>query len=413
MSTVYVTPRGDSYEPVVVELWSYGGQALGRVGDFEKLEFTWSDREAQTCQLDVYLDELTAQLLPCDGTVLIVARMNGLTHITVPVQASAKSGEDPSIGVLHVVGAGGWTLLDGEVIPPTLEAPVSEQTKPEYHLSGPLEDVVKRVVAIGAARTGHPIVVVPSVGRGPAVTVHGQWETVSEVCKKLLEHTGFMLTLDGWLPGDPQPFEDVSLSTPTILADLRSYTDKPGLVWSVDGGDLSDWEVTHKRSTLNRVVVGNGKDDPAELSIQEMRGQDSGSPWDVREGYKKVDNPAGVGENGPDAYMIADNLENQGRAELAAGQPAVEANIRVDNSAAWEFGTDGVFPRQYQVGDRGTVILPVLGELTQVITEVTVQLTPEEFTVTPTVSTPDSPRTDIYAQVAQTTRRVIRLEREK
>ena len=111
--------------------------------------------------------------------------------------------------------------------------------------------------------------------------------------------------------------------------------------------------------------------------------------------------------------MIADNLENQGRAELAAGQPAVEANIRVDNSAAWEFGTDGVFPRQYQVGDRGTVILPVLGELTQVITEVTVQLTPEEFTVTPTVSTPDSPRTDIYAQVAQTTRRVIRLEREK
>ena len=55
MSTVYQTPRGASYEPIVVELWTYTGQPLGRVGDFEKVEFTWSDREAQTCELDVYL----------------------------------------------------------------------------------------------------------------------------------------------------------------------------------------------------------------------------------------------------------------------------------------------------------------------------------------------------------------------
>lgn len=412
MSTVYQTPRGASYEPIVVELWTYTGQPLGRVGDFEKLEFTWSDREAQTCELDVYLDELTAPLLECDGTVLIVARMNGMTHITVPVQATAKSGEHPSIAMIHVIGAGGWTLLDGQVLPPTLFDPVTEQVKPEYQVEGALESVLKMLIGVGVQRTGHPLIIAPSNNRGPTVSLHGAWETVAEQCRKLLEHSGFMLTMQGWVPGDPQPFDDANLEVPTTIVDFAPYRQQPGLVWSVDGGDMAEWNIDHKRATANRVTVGNGAEKPENLSIVEMRGQDSGSPWDVRETYQKVENPKGIGENGADEFMIRDNLEVAGRTELATKGRAVEVDVQVTDSAAWEFGTDGAFPRQFQVGDIATVMLPVVGEVTQVITSVTVTLTPDDFTVTPKISTPDSPRTDIYAQVAETTRRVIRIERE-
>ena len=214
------------------------------------------------------------------------------------------------------------------------------------------------------------------------------------------------------MPGDPQPFDDANLEVPTTIVDFAPYRQQPGLVWSVDGGDMAEWNIDHKRATANRVTVGNGAEKPENLSIVEMRGQDSGSPWDVRETYQKVENPKGIGENGADEFMIRDNLEVAGRTELATKGRAVEVDVQVTDSAAWEFGTDGAFPRQFQVGDIATVMLPVVGEVTQVVTSVTVTLTPDDFTVTPKISTPDAPRTDIYAQVAETTRRVIRIERE-
>lgn len=411
MSTLYMTPRGPSWEPIPVELWTWTGQRLGRVGAFEEMAFTFSERSADTAELVLYLDQLTASLLPCDGTVLVGARYNGKTHLTTPVSASAHAGDDPTVAMLTATTAGGWTLLDGQVIPPTLEDPVDLQVSPEYHLTGSLETVAKRLIELGAARTGHPVLVRPSSGRGPTVEVRGAWETVAEVVQDMLAHSGYRLAMDGWLPGDPQPADWVTLDKPTVIVDLVAYRTQPGLIWSVASGEVADWEVTQKRSTTTRLVVGNGSEEPENLAIMEVQGTESGSPWDVREGYLKVDDPEPIDDRDPDKYQLAENLETQARTELARTAPALTLEVEVDHSAGWDFGTDRLTPRQYDVGDYAEVDLPVIGPLRQVITDVELKVTAEQFTVRPTVATPDTMTADIYTLQADTARRVTKLER--
>lgn len=412
MSTLYRTPRGDSWEPIMVELWTWTGQRLGRVGAYEEMSFMFTDRTADTAELQLYLDQLTAALLPCDGTVLVGARYNGKTHLTTPVTAQAHGlDDDPTVAMITATTAGGWTLLDGQIIPPSLEDPLHLRTSEEYHLTGSLEDVAKRVISIGAARTGHPLLVLPSSGRGPTVDIRGAWETVAEVVQDMLAHSGYRLAMDGWLPGDPQPADWTLLDKPTVIVDLVAYRSQPGLIWTVESGEISDWEVTRKRSTATRLVAGNGAEELENMSAMEVQGRESGSPWDVRESYLKVEDPEPIDEREPDRFLVAENMETQARAELASHAPAMEVSVEVDHSAAWDFGTDLQTPRQFDVGDYAEVVLPVIGPIRQVITDVELRLTATEFTVRPTVSTPDTMNTDIFSLQADTARRVSRIER--
>lgn len=412
MSTLYRTPRGDSWEPILVELWTWTGQRLGRVGGFEEMAFTFSERTADTAELQLYLDPLTAALLPCDGTVLVGARYNGKTHLSTPVTAQAHGMDDnPSTAMVTATTAGGWTLLDGQIIPPSLEDPIHLQTTAEYHLTGSLEDVAKRVINIGAERTGHPLLILPSSGRGPTVDIRGAWETVSETVQNMLAHSGYRLAVDGWLPGDPQPAEWTLLDKPTVIVDLVAYRSQPGLVWAVDSGEISSWEVTRNRPTATRIVVGNGAEELENIATMEVQGIESGSPWDVRETYLKVEDPEPIDEREPDRFLIAENMETQARTELAAQSPALELVVEVDHSAAWDFGTDMATPRQYDIGDYAEVQLPVIGPIRQVITDVEIKVTATEFTVRPTIGTPDTMNTDIYSLQADTARRVTRIER--
>lgn len=390
MSTVYNTPRGKTYDPMQVELWEWDGTGpLGRVELSEKIEVTWADRTSGTVVLDTPLTPLTRQCIPADGRILIVVTLNGKRHISSVVEAQpyaeSDSRNDPRI---RITTASAWSLLDGQLIPPVPDQPLSlQRAAEEYVLSGKLETVLKKLVQLGAERLGHPIAILPDMGRGPEVTIRSRNNTVAELVEKALIGTGYRLKLDAWLPGD-DPIGQLSLTRPTIVADVVPYRDQPGLVWSGKAEDIDQWKLTHSRATKTRLIVGDGGEKTDQKFIQVISRAEPHSPWARREGY--------VGVNSE-----TESLQEVGEEELAQCAGAVDLDATVTPATSWEFGTDGHFPRQYDVGDIATVILPGVGEISQVITEVTAVLTPVSLTVTPKVSTPDTRRRDLYSTVME------------
>lgn len=409
MTSMYDTAAGTVPDPITVELWTHQGQRLGLLQG-ESMTFTFSSSGPDVAQLELPLDFLTSTLVPCDGTVLVGMRINGKTHLTMPVDTRVSSGEDPTVAVLKCTTAGGRSLLDGQRVPPSLEAPITEQVTEQYMVSGPLETVVKRLVSLGQERTGHPLHVLPDQGRGPYMVASGSWDTVGEKVTELLASTGYRLVMDGWLPGDPQP-EGATLSAPSVLVDVVPFKQTAGVVWSVDGGDITDWQVGHKRATTTRTVVGYETDNGAERRYMALQGVESFSPWSVREGYTEYTHPDdGEQDSPPDIYRVLEGMEAHGRTELAKAAPVMSMDVSVELGGMWKFDSDSG-PRSFDLGDTVEVHLPYLGGFTQVITEVEVAITPETFTVSPTVSTPDTLDTDPYSVLADMTRRVQKLER--
>lgn len=413
MTTVYNTLRGADYDPVPVELWTWQGERLGKVGAFESLAFnvTGKPGRASTATLDIYLTELTATLLPCDGTVLVCAHYNGLTLLYTPVTAEVTSmSDDPGLAMVTVQCTGGWSFLEGEITTPGLDAELSNTANKTFELVGDLETVIKSLIAVGQRRTGHPIVVIPSSGRGPRVRVTGAWETVGEHVADALNATGYVLTFKGWVPGDPQPLEGFTLSQPCYVVDLKPHTPRDGLVWSYLGGDLTKWSVSRKRAAGTRAVVHNGADDIAEREVLAVQGVEPASPWAVREVY--VRHTPNEDEN-MDPIRLHQDLEAAAVDKLTELAPAVEITASIDeNAAGWEYGVDNVTPRQYDVGDVATIDLPILGEFQQVVTDIEIELTPEKLSVSPTVSTPDTLDITTYDALAGVDKRLTRLERK-
>ena len=412
MTTIYNTLRGAEYDPVPVELWTWQGERLGKLGAFESMSFTPTVKpgRASTATLEVYLDALTALLLPCDGSVLVCAHYNGMTLLYAPVTAEVASlNDDPSIAVVTVQCTGGWSFLEGAITTPGLDGELTDTAEASFDIAGDLETVVKSLVNVGQHRTGHPLVVIPSSGRGPRVRVTGAWETVGEQVADVLTASGYVLTFTGWVPGDPQPLEGYTLSRPCYVVDLKPYTPRTGLIWSYLGGDLTEWRVSYKRASATRAVAHNGADDIAEREVLEVQGVEPPSPWAVRETYVRFTPHK---DENMDPIRLHQDLEAAAVDKLTELAPAMEVTASVEVAAGWEWGTDKATPRQFDLGDVATVDLPILGEFQQVITDMELKITPERLSVTPTVSTPDTLDLTTYDALAGVDKRLTRLERK-
>lgn len=416
MSTLYNTPRGETWDPMPIEVWHWGGQPLGRVNGIEEAKVTWRDGSADTISLTAALDDVTSPLIPCDGEYLLVTRFNGQTHLAVPTDGAAQSGDDPRTALASITAAGGKTLLDGELIPPTLEDPVYHLNGDEFTVTGSLEDVVKRLIRIGVSRTLHPVIVLPSLGRGPSITVSGEWEKLGDLLDDVMAGTGYRLDIHGWAPGDPPPTDDINPSTPVIIVDIAQYVPVSGLEWSVESGDITDWEYTVKRASATRAVISpsqssqEGEDDTN--IVLEVVGDEPSSPWARREVYIRGDGFAQEDEN-RDPIALRYRLEEQAATELTQAARSLSVDVTVELAAVWEAGTDGVFPRQFWLGDMATVHLPQLEPVQQVVTEIEATLTPDNFVVRPTVGTPYTLDPGLFGNVAALTRRTNRLEKRR
>lgn len=412
MATLYNTPRGESWDPMTLEVWSWGGQPLGRISGVEEATLTWNDSSADTAEVTAYLDDVTSALVPCDGEFLLVGRLNGATHLTVPSQVEVSSGDNPSVATVHITAAGGRTLLDGELIPPTLEDPVLWLNGDDFTITGSLEDVVKRLIRIGVSRCLHPVVVLPSLGRGPTVTVSGEWEKLGDLLDDIMAGTGYRLQVRGWVPGDPPPADDIVPSTPVVLVDVNAYQPVSGLEWSVESGDITDWSYTTKRATATRAVIAPAQeDDDQDLKVVlEIVGDEPDSPWARREVYIRSDGYDQDDEN-RDPKQLRYRMEDQAATELTKAARSLEVSVTVELAAVWEAGVDGQFPRQFWLGDMATVFLPSLDPVSQVVTSISATITPESFTVRPTVGTPYTLDPSLFGTVADMSRRMTRLEK--
>lgn len=412
MTTKFNNSWVSPWEPVRVELWSYQGKLLGMVGDYEDMTFTFNDREADTAEILAPLTSLTSTLVPCDGRVLVSMRIGGRTHLSTPVTAEVTAGNDPAQAMVKVVTAGGWTLLDGELLPPSLDTPLNQQTTPEFDVNGPLETVIKRLLEVGVSRTKHPVVVLQDKARGPYVRATGKWETVGDTVKDLLHKTGYRLDLTGWIPGDKPPQEDLSLTRPSIIADVIPYERRDGLVWTVDAGDITDWSISHTRPTATAGIIGYETDNPAKRVYGTMTAPQSGSPWEVREIFKEYTTHKEIDDRDPDPQRVWEGMQNEGRLLIEQSGATMEADITVDISTLWEFNTNKANPRSFDVGDWVEVRLPVLGKYTQVIKAVEVHVTPTDFVIRPVIGTPDTADSDLYSSLTDLSRRVGKLERK-
>lgn len=412
MSTLYDTLRGPDYDPIPVEMWTWQGECLGKIGGFESMTFTTTGKpgQADTATLEVYLTELTAQLIPCDGNIVLAAKYNGITMLYAPVTAEVHSlDDDPSLAILTVQCSGAWSFLEGSIVTPGFDGEIASTPYNQFEITGALETVVKRLIGVGQRRTGTPVILLPTSGRGPRVSVKGSWETVGELVTEALTNSGYCLTFTGWVPGDPQLIDGVVFNKPCYFVDVKPHTPREGLIWSHLGGELAKWSVTHKRASATRAVVHNGAEEVAKREVLEVKGKEPPSPWSVREIYVKHEPEK---DENMDPIRLHEDLEAAGVDKLAESGPAVEVTAAVEPAAGWEYGTDGKTPRQYTVGDIATVDLPILGEIKQVITDVEIKITPETITVTPTVGTPDTMDLSTFAALAGIDKRLTRLERK-
>lgn len=395
MSTYYNTPRGVTFDPMPVEVWEHDGQgALFRVELAESVSVTWADRTTGTATLDLKLDNMTAPLTACDGRYLFVVSLNGKRHVSTPVKAKPYNDADSDEVRVMFTTASPWNLLTGELVPPVPDRPLSQQESAEFYtLTGPVETVVKRLVTIGAERVGHPVAVLPTLGGGPTVSVAARFDTVAELVEDALTGTGYRLSLDVWLPGDER-IGDLSLTKPTVVADVVPYRDQPGLVWARVSNDLDSWELEKSRATQTQVVVGDRGEKTEQRFTAVQTTFEVASPWAKREGYVSTSDDAAA----PAEVGAAELVKSAGTTDLTA---------TIAPAGVWEFGTDGGYPLQYDVGDVATVDLgDPLGVVRQVVTEVTAELTPTDFTVTPKVATPDTMDRDIYTALTSLQRRV-------
>lgn len=396
MATLYNTAAGPSWDPMPVHMWTWRGESLGRVAEVEKATAMWSTAEADLLEVTAGLVAENAPLVGTDGDTLISVELGGLVLLAQPARVTvAARDDDPRHGLIRVAAAGGRSLLEGQVITPDPRVPLGAQTGEEITLRGPVESVVKQILRWGAELTGHPVAVMPDQGRGPVVKVTGAMSSAAELVDAALAGSGWWLDMPGWIPGMAQP-EGMTLDRPTYLADVHPYRERPGLMWSVAGGDLDAWEVELSRATATRAIVG--EEIEGAYRYLEVAGRESLSPWNRRDTYLSA--------------REGDDLEAMGRAELAKQAATATAEIPLTPGAQWRLGNDHG-PGAWRPGDLVAVDVPVLGQVTHPIIEARAELTRDDFTITPTVGPPESVTRDVIATVAQVGRRVAALERKR
>lgn len=380
---VYNTPRGETYEPLTVELWRWdGGAPLGRLDQNERVSVTWEERGSGTAEIITPVSPLSTLLLETDSSILVVVTMNGCRHVSTVVKSSIEGG-DGKEPLIHAVTASAWHLLDGERLPPNPDYELSMQSSAQWEMTGPVESVVKYALDYGASRLEHPIYVSYDVGQGPEVTAVSKLDSVSDVVKAAVAGTGWRLVLDPWMPGDAG-VDGFTFSMPSLIAYVMPYRETPGLVWS--GEDITDFKATYDRAQYDRIIVTSGSSDDNKKYAEYVDDQAQLSPWSWRESTTQANDKA-------DPATVA-------QAELVKARAASSVDVTIAPGNLWEFGSDGAYPRQFDVGDIATIQLPVIGEVKQVITSVSVELTPTSFTVTPKVSTPDTEDRDLFTTIA-------------
>lgn len=368
MTTIYNTPRGQTYDPMTIEVWKPNGVGPSAiVQNIEKAEVTWSMSGAGTAIVEAPYSPELADLMNVRGSTLVIVRLNGRRHVSSIVEArrygNAVNQHDQK---LKIVTATPWSLLDGEIIRPVPDSPWSDQeTASHFEMTGALETVIKTLIRYGAQEAQHPIYILPDKKRGKIVTVRTRLDSVGELVRNLLQtDPQFYLQLDAWIPGD-EPIEGTSFSQPMVLADLQERQEKERIVWHAEGGDIGEWEIKNTAATATHIVTAAENDKASEVNVFHYNRPHM--PWEVR--YKKASTANGEVDIKYFPHELPDNAWK------------TEMNIKASPAISWEFGTDKQYPRQFKEGDVVRLMHEPTGNRLWEISDVVATLTPVSFSV--------------------------------
>ena len=152
-------------------------------------------------------------------------------------------------------------VLERILTAPQPSLPLAQQGAGAWSGNGPLESVVKALVAANAPRAGVLLDIAQDRGRGPNVTVTGRWEPVSSVIDEHLRAAGLLATVT-WQP-----------ATGRLVLDVH----EPGVYHtrlSASDGTIQSWRVATAAPTATRAIVG---DDAG--SAQQVIRADTETEW--------------------------------------------------------------------------------------------------------------------------------------
>jgi len=209
---------------------------------------------------------------------------------------------------------------------PIPTASLTAQTVEYRTLTGPLETVIKTVMAENATRLSYPLTVAPTLGRGPTVTVQWRFHSIFERLKALLEQHNAMI--------------DVLMDETGVLrAEYR-----PGVTvkkpFDILSGTLSSWEWEDQPPTVTRVVVG-GQGEGAARKFVQVIDTARETLWGT-----KIEHFV----DARDVEGTADQpLIDRGWEYLAEGKEKTAVNLGLVSTRERPYGSD------YRVGDIVTV----------------------------------------------------------
>ena len=264
-------------------------------------------------------------------------------------------------------------VLEQILTAPQPALPLAQQGPGAWTGNGPLESVLKTLVAANAPRAGFAIDIATDLGRGPVVNVTGRWEPVASVVDEHLRAAGMIATVT-WQP-----------STGRLLLDV----DEPGTYHTrlaTTDGTIQSWRVTSTAPTATRALVGddNGAVQQATRGDVEALWRTAGEVWRA----------AGAAGASTEATVVLDEYG-----------PKSGMSIQLAESPHVHYGG----PHGMHVGQRVSLAVADV-TITDVLTECDITWTPGN----PVVAGPkvgawdDSPITSLSRAVARIARSVRR-----
>lgn len=360
---------------------------VGTLGTYSSCSVTWQHWGIGTGSITVPSDSDAAlQLLLADVShVPVTAKAPGYPRWTgyvsraeqdiVPARRADGSMNNAAPITAMLTAEREW--LDRILGAPVPGQPWSNQSAAEHDVrTGPIDTVLRQYVTanvnrIKATGANLPIVITPppSPDLSPVVTIEVRNKTLREELDAAQREHGRDITVELWLPGDPQP-SGLSLTAPTLVVGVSVSRAKQYVNFTDTVGGLVGGKLVVVRPKATAVAVGGPGEGTARV-FNYVVADDGRVEALGPQGYTEVFLDATDADSG-------DLRISRGKDKLAelAGKVAIE--VEIDDRRPWIAGPTA----DYWVGDlvRGTFSRV---SVTDYIDRLTVTSNASGFTVTP------------------------------
>lgn len=276
-------------------------------------------------------DDVPEALAP-DGQIVIMRRLpNGALHVPGPyrwliqrVTRSANGVTVHAVAPLWLISEPGWVIAD-------------YAGQPTTYKTGPADDLIKTIIAEGAALNAPipKLVIAPQVGACPTMTRGFAWRETLRVCQDIAQasqQAGVYLAFDITASGDGWLFQTYPFQ--------RGEDRRGSLTLSPDDGSLAEATLTidYETEATSVIIGGQGEGEARTLGTADDADRIARSPYRFRQTFRDMTTSNRVAELNAEAQRV-----------LRENRPRITLDARVGPSALARWGVD------WDWGDLATV----------------------------------------------------------